>query len=186
MALRADLGRHVAADPAEEADRRAIDALLDDERAFDRTFYVPGHLTGSAFILHPDGAHVLLHHHRRLDLWLQMGGHDDGEHDVRATALREAREESGLADVRLLHPAILDVDVHEIPAGRDEPEHRHFDVRYACTTSAPDAIRMLDDESLDLRWFSLADAAAVAPDAGTRRALVRLASLATEGRRPGR
>jgi 8-oxo-dGTP pyrophosphatase MutT (NUDIX family) len=185
-ALRVELARHVAADASEEADRCAIDLLLDEERAFDRTFYAPGHLTGSAFVLHPDGGRVLLHHHRRLDLWLQLGGHDDGDHDVRATAVREAREESGLDDVRLLRPTILDVDVHEIPAGRGEPAHRHFDVRFACTTDSPDAIRMQDDESLDLRWFSLAEAAAVAPDAGTRRALTRLAELATGGRRRAR
>jgi 8-oxo-dGTP pyrophosphatase MutT (NUDIX family) len=180
-ALARELERHVAADPAEEADRRWILALLAEERAFDRSFYAPGHITGSAFVVHPDGPRVLLHHHRRLDLWLQLGGHDDGEHDVRATALREAREESGLADVRLLSPAILDVDVHRIPAGRGEPPHRHFDVRFACTTSSPEAVRRLPGESLDLRWFSLGEAAAVAPDDGTRRALLRLAAAIPAG-----
>ncbi len=77
---------------------------------------------------------VLLHHHRRLDAWLQMGGHDEGESDPRATARREGAEESGLSDLVLLSPAILDVDVHPIPAGKGEPPHLHHDVRYALAT----------------------------------------------------
>ena len=91
---------------------------------------------------------MLLHHHRRLDRWLQLGGHDEGEHDPLQTALREAREESGLLDLTPLSAAILDIDVHEIPAGRSEPAHLHHDVRYALQTSTPDAIAQVDAESL--------------------------------------
>ena len=98
---------------------------------------------------------VLLHHHRRLGRWLQLGGHDEGEHDPLATALREAREESGLLDLRPLSTAILDIDVHDIPARRSEPAHLHHDVRYALQTSTPDAIAQQEAESLDLAWLDL-------------------------------
>src|SRR5438309_2052483 len=55
---------------------------------------VPGHLTGSAWIVSPDRARTLLTHHHKLDKWLQLGGHADGQDDLAAVALREAREES--------------------------------------------------------------------------------------------
>jgi 8-oxo-dGTP pyrophosphatase MutT (NUDIX family) len=106
-----------------------------------------------------------------------MGGHDEGESDPRATALRESAEESGLQDLVLLSPEILDVDVHPIPAGKGEPPHRHHDVRYALATLTPDATLRDDAESIALKWFTLDDAAAAMNDPDATRALARLARL---------
>jgi 8-oxo-dGTP pyrophosphatase MutT (NUDIX family) len=186
-ALRAALLRHVPADDHEAYDRAAILALVETEPAcFARTTFTPGHVTGSGFIVHPPSRRVLLHHHRRLDAWLQMGGHDEGESDPRATALRESAEESGLTDLALLSPEILDVDVHPIPAGKGEPPHRHHDVRYALATLMPDAILRDDAESIALRWFTLEEAAAAMNDADATRALARLARLLDGARGAGR
>ncbi|MFI5181898.1 MAG: NUDIX hydrolase [Thermoanaerobaculia bacterium] len=172
------LRRHLPADAAEAVHRDAILALVENDPAcFDRTTYAPGHVTGSAFIVRRDTGGVLLHHHRRLDAWLQMGGHDEGEHDPAATALREGAEESGLSDLVLLSPAILDVDVHEIPARRDQPAHRHHDLRYGLVTGSPDAIRRDATESLDLRWFSLDEAERLMNEPGATRALEKLRRL---------
>jgi 8-oxo-dGTP pyrophosphatase MutT (NUDIX family) len=96
------------------------------------------------------GSHTLLTHHRKLDKWLQLGGHADGDHDVVRVALTEAREESGIADVRLLHPEIFDLDIHVIPARSSEAEHLHFDVRYVVLAGHADHVVGL--ESFDLAW----------------------------------
>ena len=106
-----------------------------------------------------------------------MGGHDEGESDPAATALREGREESGLADLVLLSPAILDVDVHPIPAGKGEPVHAHFDVRYAAVTRNADAARADEAESLGLAWLPLEEAARRMGEPGARRALAKAARL---------
>src|SRR5581483_6638559 len=74
-------------------------------------------------------------------------------------ALREAREESGLSGLELLHEGIADLDVHVIPAGRGEPEHRHFDVRYIARTRSPEAIVIDAKESNELMWVDLGRAA---------------------------
>jgi 8-oxo-dGTP pyrophosphatase MutT (NUDIX family) len=177
-ALRDALLRHAPKDAREARDLAAILALVETEPAcFARKTFTPGHVTGSGFIVDAAARRVLLHHHRRLDAWLQMGGHDEGESDPRATALREGAEESGLTDLVLLSPEILDVDVHSIPAGKGEPPHLHHDVRYALATRAPDSIRRDDAESLDLRWFSFEEAAAAMGDPDATRALARLAGL---------
>jgi 8-oxo-dGTP pyrophosphatase MutT (NUDIX family) len=176
--LRDALRGHVPADTREAADLATILRLVETEPGcFSRRTFAPGHVTGSGFIVHTASRRVLLHHHRRLDAWLQMGGHDEGESDPRATALREGAEESGLADLALLSPAILDVDVHPIPAGKGEPPHLHHDVRYALATRTPEAILRDDAESIALRWFSLDEAAAAMDDADATRALARLARL---------
>src|SRR3954463_9092998 len=88
---------------------------------------VPGHLTGSAWIVSPDRSRTLLTHHLKLDKWLQLGGHADDDPDLLAVALREAREESGLTRLRVVSPAIFDFDRHLIPARKTEPEHFHYD-----------------------------------------------------------
>jgi 8-oxo-dGTP pyrophosphatase MutT (NUDIX family) len=177
-ALRDALLRHVPEDAAEADDLKEILALVEREPAcFSRFTFVPGHVTGSAFIVCRSTVKVLLHHHRRLNAWLQLGGHDDGESDPRATAMREAAEESGLKDLRLLQDEILDVDVHDIPAGNGEPPHEHHDVRYALVTERPEEILRDAAESLDLRWFTLEEAAERMNEPGARRALARLAML---------
>ena len=172
------LRRHQPADAEEARHRDSILALVENEPAcFARTTWVPGHVTGSSFIVRSDVGQVLLHHHRRLGAWLQMGGHDDAEHDPAATALREGTEESGLPDLSFLQPGILDLDVHAIPERPGQPAHLHHDVRYVLTTRLPDAIHRDEAESLDLRWFPLGEAERLMAEPGASRALRRIARL---------
>jgi 8-oxo-dGTP pyrophosphatase MutT (NUDIX family) len=122
---------------------------------FERTC-PPGHVTGSAWVVSHDGAGFLLTHHRKLGRWLQLGGHADGDPDAAAVALREAREESGIAGLALaaidgvVQP--LDLDAHEIPGRPGEPAHVHWDVRYL-VVAPPGAVVTVSEESLALRWF---------------------------------
>jgi 8-oxo-dGTP pyrophosphatase MutT (NUDIX family) len=177
-ALLAELVAHPVADAAEGRHRAAMVALVrGSEACFDRTHYRPGHITGSAFVVDRLRRRVLLHEHRRLGRWLQLGGHDDGDRDPLATALREAREESGLTDLTALDGAILDLDVHVIPAHGAEPAHEHHDVRYALATESPLALDPGVAESQCLMWFTFEDAAARLGEDGGRRALSRLARL---------
>jgi 8-oxo-dGTP pyrophosphatase MutT (NUDIX family) len=178
LSLLSALRAHFPADEEEERSRGLLIELVTSvARCFDRTTFAPGHVTGSAFVICRKTRRVLLHHHRRLDRWLQVGGHDDGEHDPKRTAVREAREETGLLDLDFLSPEILDVDVHVIPPSRGEPEHRHHDVRYALVTAEPESIQRQDAESLALAWFELDEAARLMGESGAKRALVRLASF---------
>lgn len=121
---------------------------------------IPGHVTASAWVLSADRQRFLLTHHRKLDRWLQVGGHVDGEPEVWRAALREAQEESGMWDLRfdMANGEILplDVDVHEIPARPSEPTHLHYDVRFLLVAAPGQPLRV-SDESHDLRWFPLAE-----------------------------
>lgn len=120
---------------------------------FERSLQV-GHITGSAWIVNPPRTHALLIHHRKLERWLQPGGHADGDPDVLRVALREAHEESGLEQLRPLSGAIFDVDIHTIPARGPEPQHLHYDVRFLL--EADDAAPLLiSRESRALAWAEL-------------------------------
>jgi 8-oxo-dGTP pyrophosphatase MutT (NUDIX family) len=112
-----------------------------------------GHFTGSAWLVSADGERVLLTHHRKLDRWLQLGGHADGDSDLAAVALREAEEESGLTDLAV-EPEIFDLDRHAIPARGSEPEHWHYDVRFVVRAQGSEAFAV-SEESHDLAWRSI-------------------------------
>jgi 8-oxo-dGTP pyrophosphatase MutT (NUDIX family) len=119
---------------------------------FERTLAV-GHVTGSAWITDPARTRVLLLHHRKLDRWFQPGGHADGDPDVRAVALREATEETGLA-VTLAQEMIFDVDIHRIPANVREAAHDHYDVRFWFTAD-PTVPLAVNSEAQALAWVPL-------------------------------
>ncbi len=127
--------------------------LLQGERCFFRD-YLPGHITGSAWIVNEARTHALLVHHAKLHKWLQPGGHADGDENVQAVALREANEETGLTKLQKLTPGIFDLDIHPIPARNDFPAHLHYDVRYAFTASQNDEL-LLSDESIAVKWIPL-------------------------------
>lgn len=128
--------------------------LLSSERCFNRD-YLPGHITGSAWILNKKKTHVLLVHHAKLNKWLQPGGHADGEEDVRSVAIREVQEETGLVHFNELVPGIFDLDIHTIPARKDFPEHLHYDVRFALVATEDNAEIQVSEESHDVKWIAL-------------------------------
>jgi len=153
-------------------------ALLDaGSAAFDRAAFVPGHFTASAFVVRPDRRELLLIHHRKLELWLQPGGHfEPTDADPQAAARRELGEETSLTAVRPLGVGLLDVDIHDIPARGDAPRHQHFDLRFGFALDDLDAQVLAASDAKDARWVSLDALADVQTDDSVRRTARRLAT----------
>ncbi|WP_369411808.1 NUDIX hydrolase [Chryseolinea lacunae] len=131
--------------------------LLQHPDAYQRT-HLPGHLTGSVWIVDPSRKFVLLTHHAKLNRWLQPGGHADGDENILNVALREAEEETGLRNFTH-HASVFDVDIHTIPARKDFPEHLHYDVRFLLETDRDNSLH-LSDESHALAWVAVEELAA--------------------------
>ena len=119
---------------------------------FERSLSV-GHITGSAWVVNQPGTHVLLTQHAKSGEWYQLGGHADGDADIRRVALREAEEESGLDNLALISDAIFDIDIHRVQFGGDGP-HFHYDVRFALRAQGSEQFT-ISAESLDLAWFAI-------------------------------
>ncbi len=108
-----------------------------------------GHITGSAWIINATATKALLTHHKKLSQWLQLGGHADGDPDIKRVALKEAQEESGLESLKFLHEGIFDIDIHPIPGACDY----HYDIRFLLQAESEEFT--VSDESHALAWVDL-------------------------------
>lgn len=146
--------------PAQPRDLEAIELFaafaLEHADCCERTC-APGHFTGSAWLVSADGERALLLHHRKLDRWLQPGGHADGDGDLAAVALREAEEETGLTGLRI-EGGVFDLDRHLIPARGAEPAHFHYDVRFVVRAGSDEAFTV-SEESHALAWLPVREVA---------------------------
>ncbi|MCY2960484.1 MAG: NUDIX hydrolase [Planctomycetota bacterium] len=168
--------------PAQALERDRIVAWIDRYPAdAHRRTRLEGHLTASVLVVDPERGAGLLTHHRKLGRWLQLGGHCDGDANLARAALREAVEESGIADLRI-DPHPLDVDVHAIPARPGEPEHWHLDTRFL-VLAPPGCVEALSEESLALRWFRPDELVRIPTDGSVQRLFE--AAFGVEGQ-PGR
>lgn len=176
-----------AADEREERHRTRILAHVEDCGAWWHRDTLPGHVTASAFIVDTELEQMLLHHHRKLDRWLQLGGHDDGEQDPARTVLREIEEESGLTDVAFFGgaPAVFDLDVHPIPATATMTAHDHLDVRFLVLADPGAPLQRAEEESLDLAWFPLTEAQLRMGEAGALRVVRKILDLRAALQTPG-
>jgi 8-oxo-dGTP pyrophosphatase MutT (NUDIX family) len=130
-----------------------------------------GHITASALVIDPSRERVLLTLHKKMRMWLQMGGHCEPTDETLArAALREATEESGIEGLSLAPGGPVRLDRHPTPCAW------HLDVQYVAVAPAG-AVEAISDESLDLRWFPYADVVDVADDSVVRLLEASLARL---------
>ncbi|MFP3900411.1 MAG: NUDIX hydrolase [Acidimicrobiia bacterium] len=171
-------------DREHERHRRRILELIDGHPdVLDRSCQ-PGHLTGSAMVVDPARRRFVLMLHAKLRMWLQPGGHADGDGELPQVARREASEETGLDGLAVVTPAI-DLDVHMV--GPPHGPHLHLDVRYL-VVAPPGAELRPNHEALDMRWATIDELGGYGVDAATvrlaYRALARVDDLAARGALP--
>jgi 8-oxo-dGTP pyrophosphatase MutT (NUDIX family) len=130
---------------------RMLSFLKQHDDCFERSLDI-GHFTGSSWLVNCDNTKALLMHHTKLDKWLQLGGHCDGDPDILAVAIKEAQEESGLQNIVAVNENIFDIDVHLIPAKGSLKEHYHYDVRFLLRVTCDEKI-IQNHESKELRWI---------------------------------
>lgn len=154
-----------AVDGKDGAEEETLKLLSDHEDALVRTCR-PGHLTGSAFVVDSSGQKILLLFHTKLQMWLQPGGHADGDGNLAGVALREATEETGIEGLRVVVPPI-DLDIHRVDPPKEDA-HNHHDLRYLVIAPA-DATLATNHESQGAQWVTAAELESIDVDDGTRR-----------------
>lgn len=141
-----------------------------------------GHLTSSALVVDAGAERVLVLWHKKLGIWVQPGGHVDGDGDLARSARREAVEETGIHGLRLASDLPVDLDLHRV-APPDAGPHDHHDVRFV-VVAPPGSRPVANDEADRFRWLTPAEVEADAGcDPGLRR-LVRLGVAVARRSRP--
>ncbi len=137
-------------DPFEKQCKLDMLSFLSSEPdCFERSLHL-GHFTASAWLLNGDRSKALMMHHAKLGIWVQLGGHCDGEADVLKVAIKEAEEESGLEGVKPVVETIFDLDIHLIPENKNQAAHYHYDVRFLL--EAKNELVKKNEESKQLLW----------------------------------
>jgi len=181
--ITAMLDAHQTTDEKETQDIAFIKQLIQSNPNILNMNCEVGHLTASAVIVDLTSHKTLLHFHKRLNRWLQVGGHADYETDFSHVALREAQEETGLPDLTFYPPdktiVPIDYDAHIFPQRNDIPQHFHLDFRYVLTTHRPDDVSPEDGESVEFKWLTFDEALSLISegDHGLRRLLQKVANL---------
>lgn len=132
--------------------KQMLEFIQNNADCFERTL-ASGHMTASAWIVSKDGEKALLMNHAKLNMWVQLGGHCDGDSDVLAVAIKETQEESGILNIEPVSRDIFDIDIHLIPENKKEKAHYHYDVRFLLRV-ASDEQPIQNSESKELRWIS--------------------------------
>ena len=145
----------------EAADKATLLSLLRENTDISRRDNLAAHLTASAWVVNPERNKVLMAYHNLYNSWAWLGGHADGNFDLAAVAKKEAREESGLTDVRLvsddiLSLEILTVDGHE-KKGKYVPSHLHLNVTFLLEADPHAPIRVKEDENSQVGWIDFSD-----------------------------
>ncbi|WKV10779.1 NUDIX hydrolase [Marivirga harenae] len=115
---------------------------------------IQAHFTASAWIIDSISRNILLLHHKKLNKWLQPGGHADGEIDLEQVSRKEAFEETGLKNLALAKHGIFDIDIHEIPEFKGVPQHYHYDVRFAYFCNHEEKTK-INSESNSFQWIEI-------------------------------
>jgi 8-oxo-dGTP pyrophosphatase MutT (NUDIX family) len=167
------LGDYRPLDARETGFRERLLKLLELPAPTSRRQFDPGHLTASAFVLSPERDAVLLILHKKLGIWVQPGGHiEPDDASIEAAARRELAEEVGLVLPEGAEAEIFDLDIHAIPARKDEPEHEHFDVRFCFVARTRDF--SASDEVVEARWVRLSQIEQTTRDESVLRAVRKL------------
>ncbi len=162
MQIEESIEQYIPCNAQEEADKQVIlDFIRRTSDAFKRSNLM-AHMTASSWIVNHSRDKVLMVYHKIYNSWSWTGGHADGERDLLAVALREAREETG---VEHIHPIseqiysleVLNVEGHE-KRGQYISSHLHMNVTYLLEADETDALKVCEAENTAVRWFSLQDA----------------------------
>ena len=160
--LMEDIRRFSPWNEQEERDKVLILRFLEEhENAFLRSNKT-AHMTASSWIVNPARDRVLMIYHKIYDSWSWTGGHADGDEDLLAVALREAREETGVEHISPVSPEIysleiVTVDGHE-KRGEYVSSHLHMNVTYLLRADDRDPLRICEDENSGVGWFRLDEA----------------------------
>ena len=164
--LREELASYVPYNEQEALDKQVMLAALDaDSNCFNRS--AQAHFTCSAWVVDPQRTQTIMVFHNIYHSWSWIGGHADGCCDLRAVALRELGEETGVTQARsegsIFSLEVLTVDGHE-KHGVYVSSHLHLNVTYLFEVDPGEPLRIKPDENSGVKWVPFKEVIALSDE----------------------
>ena len=117
------------------------------------------HFTASNWIVNKDKTKVLMIYHNIYKSWAWTGGHADGDSDLLHVAIKEAEEETGLNNLKLLSDGIYGLQIltgdSHIKRGKFVSSHLHLDCCFLFEANEEDELRIKEDENSGVKWVEI-------------------------------
>lgn len=159
MNLKEQIEAHVPYNEQEKNDKELMLEYIDTfEDVLTRENKI-GHFTASSWITNKDRNKVLMVYHNIYKSWAWTGGHADGDSDLLHVALKEAKEETGIKNLKVLSNGIagleiVGVDSH-IKRGKFVSTHVHLNCTYILEADENDMLRIKEDENSGVKWIEI-------------------------------
>ena len=119
------------------------------------------HLTSSSMILNEKKDKVLMVYHNIYKSWSWTGGHNDGDYDFKHVAMKEAKEETGITNIKLLKDGIASIELIQVPRhkkrGKYVAPHIHMNISYLFEASEKEELKVKEDENKAVKWIAIKD-----------------------------
>lgn len=119
------------------------------------------HITSSAWIVNKSHDKVLMIFHNIYNSWAWTGGHADGESNLLNVAIREAREETSIKNIKPLSKDIISLDIlpvfGHVKRGEYIASHQHLNLTYLLEADESDILKIKSDENSGVKWINLCD-----------------------------
>lgn len=157
--LREEIEKYIPYNEQEAKDKelmlKYIDTSNDVLTRENETF----HFSASNWIVNKERTKILMIYHNIYNSWAWTGGHADGDENLLRVAMKEAEEETGLKNLKLLNDGIfslqiLPVEPH-VKRGKYVPSHLHLDCCYLFEADEKDCIRIKEDENKGVKWVDI-------------------------------
>ena len=162
MNLKYDLEHYTPWNEQEAHDKAVMLHLLETQQDIFSRENQTAHFSASAWLLNKEHTKVLMIYHNIYHAWSWTGGHADGEQNLLAVAIREAMEETGVANIRPIKEEIFSIEILTVDGhmkkGSYVPSHLHLNVTYLLETNEQEVLRVKPDENSGVKWFTLEDA----------------------------
>ena len=160
MDIKEQILNYIPFNEQEERDKKLLLEWLSEPDVFERK-NERAHFTASAWVVNPERTKVLMIYHNIYDSWAWMGGHADGEENLFAVAEREAKEESGITDIKAISEEIASVEILTVSGhekhGKYVPSHLHLNATYFFEAPEEQELYVKPDENSGVMWMDMDD-----------------------------
>lgn len=157
--LKSSIEKFTPYNEQEEVDRRIMLNYIND---FDDVLTRQneyGHFTSSAFVLNKERTKILMIYHNIYNSWAWVGGHSDGDSDLLYVAMKEAKEETGIKNVKPISEDIYSLEIINVSGhekrGKYVGSHVHLNVTYLLEADECEEIHIKEDENSGVKWVPI-------------------------------